>query len=148
GSGAIQLNADGGGISAAGGTVTSSMVAFNAVNSGSGIGLIYLAGGGIEARGDTTVSGSILSFNAVNTNPTSRQPFDLNRASAVGGGVDVAAGTLTLNHSRVAGNFALQTPSDINARNGGRVDPASANNLIGPGGSGGLVNGVNGNVVL
>jgi hypothetical protein len=33
-------------------------------------------------------------------------------------------------------------------RNNGQVDPASANNLIGAGGSGGLVNGVNGNVVL
>jgi hypothetical protein len=48
----------------------------------------------------------------------------------------------------VAGNFTLDTPSDLSARDGGRVDPASASNLIGDGGSGGLVNGVNGNVVL
>jgi len=50
--------------------------------------------------------------------------------------------------SVVAGNVALHVPSDIDVDDGGRVDPASANNLIGPGGAGGLVNGVNGNVVL
>ena len=48
----------------------------------------------------------------------------------------------------VAGNVALNTASDVHLRDGGVVDPASANNLIGTGGSGGLVNGVNGNVVL
>jgi hypothetical protein len=148
GSGAIQLNAAGGGVSAAGGTVANSVVAFNVVNSGSGIGLIYLAGGGIEDRRDMTVSDAVVAFNHVNTNPSSGQAFDPNPSSAVGGGVDVAGGTLTLNHSSVAGNFALDAPSDVNARDGGQVDPASANNLIGTGGSGGLVNGVNGNVVL
>jgi hypothetical protein len=55
---------------------------------------------------------------------------------------------VTVNESVLVGNFALDTPSDIDVHDGGQVDPASANNLIGPGGSGGLVNGVNGNVVL
>jgi hypothetical protein len=148
GSGAIQLNASGGGVSAAGGTVTNSVVAFNAVNTGSGIGLIYLSGGGIETRRDMTVSNSVVLFNHVNTNAGSGFAFDPNPSSAVGGGIDVAGGTLSLNHSSVAGNFTLDTPSDINTHDGGQVDPASANNFIGTGGSGGLVNGVNGNRVL
>jgi hypothetical protein len=67
-----------------------------------------------------------------------------------GGGIEVAGGAtrLTLNHSSVAGNFALNVASDIHTVDVGAVDPASANNLIGTGGSGGLVNGVNGNIVL
>jgi hypothetical protein len=147
-SGAIQLNAAGGGLSAAGGTITGSLIAFNVVNSGSGIGLIYLAGGGIHDTGSMAVTNSVLAFNHANTNPSSGQAFPNNPSSAVGGGIDVDGGTLTLNHSSVAGNFTLGTPSDISARDGGLVDPASAHNLIGTGGSGGLVNGVNGNVVL
>ena len=74
--------------------------------------------------------------------------FAFNPSISTGGGVDVDGGSLTLNHSSVAGNFALNVASDISVQNNGRVDPASANNLIGTGGSGGLVNGVNGNVVL
>jgi phospholipase/lecithinase/hemolysin len=147
-SGASQLNATGGGISAAGGAVTGSLVAFNVVNSGSGIGLVYLSGGGIHDTGTLTVANSVLAFNHVNTDPNSGQAFSPNPSSAVGGGIDVDGGTLTLNHCSVAGNFTLGKPSDISTSNGGQVDPASANNLIGTGGSGGLVNGVNGNVVL
>ena len=64
-----------------------------------------------------------------------------------GGGLDVVAGTVTLNNSI----FALNTngigigaaADDIT----GTVSLASAYNLIGTGGSGGLVNGVNGNLV-
>jgi hypothetical protein len=147
-SGANQLNANGGGLSVAGGTVTGSLIAFNVVNSGSGIGLIYLSGGGIYDNGSMTVTDSVLAFNDVNTDPTSGHAFAFYLSYAVGGGIDVDGGTLTLNHSSVAGNFTLGTPSDISARNGGQVDPASANDLIGTGGSAGLVNGVNGNVVL
>jgi phospholipase/lecithinase/hemolysin len=148
GSGAIQLNAGGGGISAAGGTVTGSLIASNVVNSCTGISLIYLSGGGIHDTGGMTVTSSVLAFNNVNTEPTSGHAYASNPSSAVGGGIDVDGGTLTLNHSSVAGNFALNVASDINVHNGGQVDPASANNLIGSGGVGGLVNGVNGNVVL
>jgi hypothetical protein len=147
-SGAIQLDATGGGLSAAGGTITGSLLAFNNVNSGSGIGLIYLSGGGIHDTGTMTMTNSVLAFNNVNTNPSSGRAFSVNPSSTIGGGVAIDGGTLTLNHSSVAGNFALATPSDISASNGGQVDPASANNLIGTGGSGGLVTGVNGNLVL
>jgi hypothetical protein len=148
GYGAIQLNAAGGGVSAAGGTVAGSLIAFNVVNSGVGIPLIYLSGGGIHDTGAMTVSNTVVAFNDVNTDPTSGFAFDPNPSSSTGGGVDVDGGSLTLNHSSVAGNFALNVASDIFVQNNGRVDPASANNLIGTGGSGGLVNGVNGNIVL
>jgi hypothetical protein len=143
-SGASQLNATGGGLSAAGGTVTGCLIAFNAVNSGTGIGLIYLSGGGLHDTGSMAVADSVLAFNQVNTDPGSGQAFSPDASFAVGGGIAVDGGTLTLNHSSVAGNFTLGTPSDIS----GQIDPASANNLIGTGGSGGLVNGVNGNIVL
>jgi len=47
-------------------------------------------------------------------------------------------------------SLSLEGSSDriVDPHDGGQVDPASANDLIGTGGSGGLVNGVNGNVVL
>jgi hypothetical protein len=58
-----------------------------------------------------------------------------------GGGIRIAGGsTVTLTNTIVAGN----TPSDID---GGNVQASSRHNLIGIGGSGGLVNGVDGNLV-
>jgi phospholipase/lecithinase/hemolysin len=143
-SGAIELLANGGGISTAGGTITDSVVAFNVVNSGSVVFLASLFGGGIDDTGGLTVAGSSILFNSVNTNP------GVSTGTTAGGGIEVDGGAaqLTLNSSSVAGNFALNTPSDIGVRDSGQVDPASANNLIGTGGSGGLVSGVNGNVVL
>jgi hypothetical protein len=54
---------------------------------------------------------------------------------------------LTLNSSVVTGNLSLNTPSDISLLGTGQVNPASRHNVIGDGGSGGLVNGFNGNVV-
>jgi hypothetical protein len=113
-------------------------------------------GGGIDAGfGQLTATGVALVHNTAtagvamsSASPAALQ-FGFATALAVGfGGGIYGGGTLTLNHSSVAGNFTLGTPSDISVRDGGRVDPASANNLIGTGGSGGLVNGVNGNIVL
>jgi hypothetical protein len=97
-----------------------------------------------------TVTGSVVAFNDVNTDPNSGDGIFGFFSDTTGGGIEVAGGSavLTLNNSSVAGNFSLDVPSDIHVRDGGQVDPASAGNLIGTGGSGGLVNGVNGNVVL
>ena len=61
-----------------------------------------------------------------------------NSAAVVGGGMWVDTGTATLDNTIVALNN-----TDII----GRVSSASAFNLIGTGGSGGLVNGVDGNQV-
>jgi hypothetical protein len=154
GSGAKQLHASGGGVSTALGMITDSVITSNDVNTGSDIGLVYLSGEGIDDTGPLTVTDSIIALNAVKTNPNSGRASSDNPSYAVGGGIGVEsteppfAATLTLNHSVVAGNFTLGTPPDISARDGGQVDTASANNLIGDGGSGRLVNGVNGNVVL
>ncbi len=59
-------------------------------------------------------------------------------SGGAGGGLDVNGGTAILDNSILALNT-----SDI----AGTVSSASANNLIGTGGSGGLVNGVHGNLV-
>ena len=67
-----------------------------------------------------------------------------NRSGASGGGGIKATGTVILRNTIVAGNFDCApstTPNDIS----GTVDSASSFNLIGAGGSGGLVNGVNNN---
>lgn len=67
-----------------------------------------------------------------------------NRAN-VGGGVARDSGPVLLKNSLVAGNFYLTgtTANDIF----GAVDASSSYNLIGPGGSGGLTDGVNNNQV-
>jgi hypothetical protein len=149
-SGASEVFAQGGGVSTAGGTITSSSVAFNNVSTGSVLGVLSAEGGGIYDTSSLEVTGSAILFNSLDTNADASPGFGLSGATTGGGGVEVSGGAaqLVLNHSSVAGNFALETSSDINAVQGGRVDPASADNLIGTGGSGGLVNGVNGNVVL
>ena len=65
-----------------------------------------------------------------------------------GGGLDVPGGTATLDNTIVALNTHAGTPDDISLYGGGTVNTANGyNNLIGTGGSGGLINGVNGNQV-
>jgi hypothetical protein len=147
---ANDLEAAGGGIWTAGGEVINSSVDFNIVNAGSSIAVIHLSGGGIYDTGRLGVSNSVFAFNNVNTDPSSGGASGVNSSYETGGGIEVAgtAAEVTLDFSTVAGNFALNTASDIHVRDGGLVDPASAGNLIGTGGSGGLVNGVNGNVIL
>ena len=55
---------------------------------------------------------------------------------------------MTLNNSIVGGNMLSDgtTPSDL--AGGSAVTAASSHNLIGPGGAGGLADGVNGNIVV
>ena len=88
-------------------------------------------GGGIDNVGEFTITNCTLAGNSVN--------------SSRGGGLNVALGTVTLNNSIVAKNQSVQAnhpvPNDIS----GNVSGSS--NLIGPGGAGGLINGVNGNIV-
>jgi fibronectin-binding autotransporter adhesin len=87
----------------------------------------YSHGGGMENSGLLTVTGSTISGNSA------RFPG--------GGGIENSGGTVTLTDTIVAGNNYLFGPSDI-------VGPVSGSyNLIGTGGSGGLVNGVAGNLV-
>ena len=86
-----------------------------------------------------TTAGAALSVNSpslVLTNTTIVENRD------VTGGAVEASGRTTLNNTIVSSNLAPDgTPADIS------VAVTGSNNLIGTGGSGGLVNGVNGNIV-
>ena len=119
---------DGGGIANYGtATLTNSTLSGN---SSSGV---EIGGGGIFNSGTATLTNSTLSGNSAN----------------VGGGIDnVSSDTARLNNTIVGGNTLTDhvTPSDLAGNV--PVDAASAHNLIGPGGSGGLSNGVNGNIVV
>jgi hypothetical protein len=143
------LRASGGGLWVAGGTIADSNVSYNIVNSGSGIPLTFLSAGGIYDRGRLTVTDAFVTYNNINTDPTSGQ----GRGSfATGGGmfVDGAAAFVTLDNTTMAANYALDPVAgrtNLNLRDGARVDPNSANNFIGGGSNSGLVNGVNGNVL-
>src|SRR5262249_51007134 len=71
-----------------------------------------------------------------------------NAGSEGGCGVWVSGGTATLSNTIVAGNFIGGSGTNANdILNGGTNVAASSFNLIGTGGSGGLVNGVNNNQV-
>src|SRR5262249_53393536 len=106
-----------------------------------------LSGGGIYDSGRMTVTNTFDYFNNLNTDPTSGQGLG---SSMTGGGIEVAgaAAFVTLNNSTLAANYDLVGLSNIHLSAGGRVETASASNFIGMGGSGGLVNGVNGNVIV
>jgi hypothetical protein len=76
-----------------------------------------------------------------------------NSASSSGGGLAIQNGVLqnfpvTLRASSVDNNFLGPTPSSPPSDITGKVDPSSSFNVIGPGGSGGLKNGVNHNIVI
>jgi hypothetical protein len=121
-------------------------------------------GGGIANDGVLTLKNSTLAGNSANTfggggiynNGTltaTNCTLAYNQAGA-GGGIYVdSGGDATIYNTIVVDNTLLDgvTPSDIF----GTLDAdlsagqtASSNNMIGPGGSGGLVNGVNGNIIL
>jgi hypothetical protein len=146
---ATILSASGGGLWVAGGTITDSDVSFDIVNSGPGIPLMYLSAGGIYDRGRLTLTDSYVTYNDINTDPTSGQGLG---SFATGGGMfaDGSAAFVTLNKTTMAANYALDPVAgrtNLNDHGGGRIDPASANNFIGGGSNSGLVNGVNGNVL-
>ena len=86
------------------------------------------AGGGLYDNGTTTLTNVTVSGN---------------NSGGGGGGIYNATGPTILNNTIVALNTSGTAPDDIT----GTVSSASAYNLIGTGGSGGLVNGVNGNQV-
>ena len=126
---------DGGGIANdLGGTMTivNSTIAFN--HSGQTGGGINQVGGGNGESGSLTVINSTIAYNSIN-------------AGGAGGGIDASSGTTNLYNTIVAlntsGTGTSATASDIS----GTMALTSGFNLIGNGGSGGLVNGTNGNKV-
>jgi Dockerin type I domain len=96
------------------------------------------AGGGIWNSGTLTTVNTTIAYNVA--------------GGGAGGGLDVFGGTATLNNTILALNTdglgSSATPDDISLQgSGGTVSTGSAYNLIGTGGSGGLINGTKGNHV-
>ncbi|MBI2760816.1 MAG: DUF11 domain-containing protein [Chloroflexi bacterium] len=97
------------------------------------------SGGGYISLGGATTATNVTITN-------NRADNDTNGAGA-GGGIAQTGGTVTLNNTIVAGNFNDASPSTTPDNISGTVVATSASNVIGPGGSGGLTNGVNNNKV-
>jgi CSLREA domain-containing protein len=120
------------------------------------------SGGGISNSGTVTLTNSTLSGNSAvigggiynnGTAMLTNSTLSGNLAVFEGGGIynylgiEGTPGTATLTNTIVGGNTLSDkvTPSDLA---GHPVEAASTHNLMGPGGSGGLSNGVNGNIVV
>ena len=131
-------------------TVTDSILTANFASYG---------GGGIVNYGTATVTDSTLTANSASnygggiyndyggaTIVNSTIASNTVGGSGAGGGLYRTNGTTRLDNTIVASNIlGASTPSDI----AGSVDTANSyNNLIGTGGSGGITNGPNGNIVL
>ncbi len=114
-------------------------------------------GGGIYNTGELTVSDSTVSGNFAKTEGAgiySSEPIVIRHSTitgnrlwgADGGGIN--AQQALLEHTIVAGNFGVASVGDVPTDISGTLDPASSYNLIGdPATAGGLVNGVDGNIV-
>jgi hypothetical protein len=127
-------------------TVYGSTLAFN----------VATFGAAIDNEGVLTAYNSTFAYNAalrgggaLHNEPTGTarlSSLTISRNSADrGGGLDVAGGLVLLRNCIVAGNYTADAvaASDIS----GAVDPGSSYSLIGTGGSGGLLDGVNHNLV-
>jgi hypothetical protein len=154
---------DGGGIGNNGTlTVTNSTIAYNVAGGGGGGG-----GGGVANSGTLTVTNSTIAYNSAyggggiynnaGTLTVTDSTIAYNSCNLAGqpvvvegGGLAIGGGsTATLENTIVAVNTSgsAATSNDIALYSGGTVSSTSAYNLIGVGGSGGLVNGTNGNQV-
>ncbi len=96
------------------------------------------AGGGVYNEGKLTAVNVTIAENDVNLGGS-------------GGGLEAAAGVAALYNTIVAANTVGQgltaVASDITTQGSGTISASSSYNLIGTGGSGGLVNDENGNLV-
>ena len=140
-------------------TLTNCTVSGNEAGNTAASGGFFGSGGGIDNDGTKTLNNCTVSGNTANgggggifnngTMTLTNCTVSGNTANGSGGGIAVSGGTVTLRNSIVAGNVQQATPSagTTPADIVGAVDPASASNLIGTGGSGGLTNGVNHNIV-
>jgi hypothetical protein len=134
---------DGGGIYNSGVlTVTDSTIADNVAGNN---------GGGIDNSGALTVTDSTIADNqAGGVSGSFVTTTDYIAGESGGGLYDEGGGTATLNNTIVAlnvNNGALNNLQACDDIAGGPVSSASAYNLIGIGGSGGLTNGINSNLV-
>jgi hypothetical protein len=109
-------------------------------------GNLAVAGGGFWVVNDASEAGLIITGTSITQNHSDKN--DANVTSA--GGIEVVVGQIQINGSIVADNFkgsGTAIESDIAHDLALLMNPVSSYNLIGTGGSGGLVNGVNGNLV-
>ena len=98
---------------------------------------LYRVAGIWNYSGALTVTNSTIAYNFL-------ESFDVEG----GGGLDVISGwPVIINNTIVALNFVFNNGTDDPDDIAGTVSSASAYNLIGTGGNGGLVNNVNGNLV-
>ena len=95
-----------------------------------------LSGNSAPGDGGGLVNGATVSLTACTVSG--------NFAGSGGGGLNNKNGTAALNDTIVAGNTDGTGASDI----GGPINVSGSDNLVGIGGSGGLANGVDGNIVL
>jgi CSLREA domain-containing protein len=117
-------------------TINNTTISGNSDSAAGSGGAIFHFSSGSGSTANLTINNGTITNNQVTT-------------SGDGGGIFTTSSlgltTLTLHDTIVSGN--LEPPSNVPNDISGTVDPASSFNLIGLGGSGGLVNGVNGNKV-
>ncbi len=131
-------------------TLTNCTISGNSAADGGGL---FSTGTALRLTG-CTIGENYATFNgggAYNGDASALQLTDCtisgNSAKGDGGGMyDRGTGAVTLNDTIVAGNN--QGPPDAASDIGGPSTVSGSNNLIGTGGSGGLVNGSDGNIVL
>ena len=100
----------------------------------------FYGGGAILNSGSMTIVSTTIADNTVSGGAQGSTPL--------GAGLDqVATGTASLYDTIIASNSDLSTGSPIASDIAGTVNSASAYNVIGTGGSGGLINGVNHSLV-
>jgi len=146
--------ANGGGIENAGTlTLADSTVADNSADAGGGIvnnATMTLTNSTI-ASNSATIGGGLLNDGTLTSVNSTIAGNNVGRFGS-GGGLDAYAGTATLFNTIIAlntrGSGGTAKADDISLYGGGSVSSASQNNLIGTGGSGGLINGIDGNIVL
>ena len=118
------------------------------------------SGGGIYNAGQLSFTNATIAknsallgagvFNALGSLTAINATIAQNTVSAAGhgGGLDVAGGSVAIYNTIVAANLkGSTTPDDVYPLLPGAVSPNSANNLLGAGAAGVLINGVNGNQV-
>jgi hypothetical protein len=128
---------DGGDSSGVGGAV------FNGQSAQSEYGYGYTYGSADLSLTDCTLSGNSAESGGGVYNSGSSNLIACTVSGNSGGGLVNTSGAMSLTDTIVAGNTNSSGASDI----GGRPLVTGGNNLIGTGGSGGLVNGVDGNIV-
>jgi len=96
------------------------------------------AGGGVYNTGDLTAINVTIAENQVDVGGS---------AAGLAGAGGVAALYNTIVAANTIGQGMSSTPSDIGTSGGGTISASSAFNMIGTGGSGGLIGGANGNQV-